>query len=253
MQIAGKVVLVTGAAGGIGAALARGATRRGARVAVADRDAAGLATVAAEIGAFAVPGDLRDPGHIAALVDQVEVQLGPVDLCCCNAGIASGFGHTLNLAAPEDALWQAAWEVNVLSHVRLARRLIPSMTARGQGHFLMTLSAAGLLTQPGSAIYSTTKHAALGFAESLAIAHHAQGIGVTALCPQAVDTALLAAIPQGAAQRDGVLSAEEVAEAGLRGVEDGVFLVTPHAKVRDYLRRKAQDPDAWIAAMRRIS
>ena len=140
----------------------------------------------------------------------------------------------------------------MLSHVRLARRLIPSMTARRQGHFLMTLSAAGLLTQPGSAIYSTTKHAALGFAESLAIAHHAQGIGVTVLCPQAVDTALLATIPQGAAQRDGVLSAEEVAEAGLRGVEDRVFLVTPHAKVRDYLRRKAQEPDAWIAAMRRI-
>ena len=121
---------------------------------------------------------------------------------------------------------------------------------RGSGHFLMTLSAPGLLTKPGSAIYATTKHAALGFAESLVVAHGAPGIGVTALCPQAVDTPLLATIPNGAAQRDGVLTPAEVAEAGLRGVEEGVFLATPHARVRDYVRRKAEDHDRRIAAKR---
>lgn len=253
MRLDGKVVLVTGAAAGIGAALARAAVRRGARVAVADRDAVGLADVAEALGALAVVGDLRDPGHIPSLVDRVEADLGPVDLCCCNAGIASGFGHPENLAAPDDDQWQAAWEVNVLAHVRLARRLIPGMTARGQGHFLMTISAAGLLTQPGSAIYSVTKHAALGFAESLAIAHGGQGIGVTALCPQGVDTPLLAALPTGAAHRDGILTAAAVAEAGLQGVEEGRFLVTPHPKVRGYIRRKADDPDGWIAAMRKVT
>ncbi len=197
MRLDGKVVLVTGAARGIGAALARAAAGRGARVAEADRDALGLAALARDLDVLAVVGDLRDSGHIPALVDRVEADLGSVDLCCCNAGIASGSGHSGNLAAPGDDQWQAAREVNVLAHVRLARRLIPGMTARGQGHFLMTISAAGLLTQPGSAIYSATKHAALGFAESLAIAHAGQGIGVTALCPQGVDTPLLATLPQG--------------------------------------------------------
>lgn len=254
MRVAGEIVLVTGAASGIGAALARECAARGAaRLVLADRNAAGLHQLAARLDGIAVPGDLRDTAHLADLIQGTESRIGPIGLICCNAGVATGFGAGDNIAAPPDEVWSAAWEINVLAHVRLARLALPYMLARKHGHFLQTLSAAGLLTQPGSAVYSTTKHAALGFAESLAIAHGDAGIGVTVLCPQGVATPMLDEIPIGPAQADGVLSAESVAIAGLDGVEAGQFLVTPHQRVRGYVRRKAEDHDGWIKAMRRFA
>lgn len=252
MDVAGEIVLVTGAASGIGAALARECALRGASgLVLADRNAQGVQRMAAELGAIAMPGDLRDTAHLEDLVNGTEARVGPIGLICCNAGIATGFGVPDNIAAPPDEVWSAAWEINVLAHVRLARLALRHMLARKRGHFLQTVSAAGLLTQPGSAVYSTTKHAALGFAESLAIAHGSAGIGVTVLCPQGVATPLLDHIPAGPVQADGVLSPEMVAVAALDGIEAGRFLVTPHERVRDYVRRKAEDHDRWIHAMRR--
>lgn len=250
MKVAGEVVLITGAGGGIGQALAREAKARGAAALVlSDLAGPGLEEIAAETGGIAVAGDLRDAGFITRLVAEAEERAGPVGILCCNAGTAAGWVEEGVITAPSDAVWALAWEVNVLSHVRLSRAVLPGMIARGRGHLLQTISAAGLLTAPGAATYSATKHAALGLAESLAIAHGPDGIGVTALCPQGVDTAMLADVKDEATRADGVMSAGDVARLGFDGVEAGQFLVTPHQRVRRYMAKKASDYEAWIAAM----
>lgn len=250
MKTAGEVVLITGAGGGIGRALAREARRRGAAgLILSDLPGPGLESIAAETGALAIAGDLRDPDFIPALVQQGEAALGPVGIACANAGTAAGWIEKGIITAPGDEIWALAWEVNVLSHVRLSRAVLPGMIARGRGHLLQTISAAGLLTAPGAATYSATKHAALGLAESIAIAHGKDGIGVTALCPQGVDTAMLADVKDEATRADGVMSAEEVAALGFDGVEAGQFLVTPHERVRRYMMKKAGDYEGWIISM----
>lgn len=255
MDIQGKIVVVTGGADGIGAALCRRFAQAGAaHVVVVDRNGAGAAAVAREIGGEAVTLDVSDGAALAAMVAGVEARHGRIDLFCSNAGVAYGDPDKANAASAPDALWLKAWEVNVMAHVHAARAVIPGMVARGGGYILNTVSAAGLLSQIGSATYSTTKHAAVGFAESLAITHGDQGIKVSILCPQGVDTAMLragdaAAQPQ---NLDGVLTPDQVAESVLEGLAAEHFLILPHPVVLTYMQRKAGDYDRWIGGMRRL-
>jgi len=258
MKIEGKVALVTGAAQGIGRALAHELSRRGSRVVVTDIDIEGARRVGEEIGARFERLDVSDPEAIGEAVRATESTEGRLDLLVSNAGIAFSDGPGWTAGSQTDAQWNAVWRVNVMAHVWGVRSAIGGMIARGEGHFLHTVSAAGLLHQIGDAAYSTTKHAALGFAESVAVTHGDQGIGVTVLCPQAVDTKFYSGVGSAAeslaeaASQDGVRTPEEVAVAGLDGVEANRFLVTPHPEALEYFQRKASDYDRWLGGMRRL-
>ena len=249
MRVHDATVVVTGAAGGIGAALAARFLAEGARaVVVSDLDADRVGSVAAALGATAHPCDVRDPDAVAELVGVTEAAHGPIDLFCSNAGVAVPGGPE----ASDDG-WRLSLDVNVLAHVYAARALVPRMTARGQGYLLQTASAAGLLTQLGSAPYAVSKHAAVAFAEWLAITYGGQGLKVSVLAPQAVRTAMTAGVPGGGvAGVDGMLEPEVVADAVVHGLDREDFLILPHAQVLEYFRRKASDYDRWIAGMRRL-
>jgi NAD(P)-dependent dehydrogenase (short-subunit alcohol dehydrogenase family) len=246
----GRVVAVTGAARGIGRALAGAAASRGARVVVLDRDAGGAAEAAAALGGTAMTLDVADGEAVAAAIAAIEAEVGPIALYCSNAGILERDPDPALAASADPGSWMRSFSVNVMGHVHAARTLVPLWRARGGGAFLGTVSAAGLLGQIGSAPYGATKQAALAFLDHLAIAHAEDGIRVAALCPQGVDTAMLR--DAGAAARDGVLSAEAVAEAAFAGLEAGRFLILPHPEVAEYARRRAVDHDRWIAGMARL-
>lgn len=249
MKPENKIVVVTGAAGGIGRALARCFAAAGAKsVICADLDAAGADAVAQEIGGIAVAGNVGVESEIAALVERVEAEIGPIDLFCSNAGILVPGGVEV-----ADADWQRIWDVNVMSHVWAARHLVPRMIERGGGYLLNTASAAGLLNQIGAAPYGVTKHAAVGLAEWLAITYGDQGIKVSVLCPQAVRSAMTRGLEDHVASIDGMLEPEPVAEACLRAIEAETFLVLPHPKVLDYMRAKSENYDRWIGGMRRLN
>ena len=249
MELAGKVIVVTGAAGGIGRALALRFAREGARhVACADIDGAGAEAVAREIGGSGHRVDVSKEADIVALIDAVEASAGPIDLFVSNAGIGIGGG-----AEAPDAGWQRIWDINVMAHVWAARHLVPRMTARGGGYLLNTASAAGLLSQIGSAPYAVTKHAAVGLAEWLAITYGDAGIKVSVLCPQAVRTAMTAGNPDGVASVDGMIEPDEVAEACVRAIEAEEFLILPHPQVLDYMRKKTADYGRWIGGMRKLA
>jgi NAD(P)-dependent dehydrogenase (short-subunit alcohol dehydrogenase family) len=243
VKLAGKIVVVTGAAGGIGAALAERFTAEGAKAVVA-------ADIAAAPGI--VPCDVSRETDIVRLIDDTENRHGPIDLFCSNAGIAVLDPDWDNPASAPDDGWARSWAVNVMAHVWAARHLVPRMGRRGGGYFLNTVSAAGLLSQIGSGPYSATKYAALGFAENLTIAGRDRGIKVSVLCPQGVDTAMLRGITRGVPDRDGVLTAAAVADAVVEGLAAEQFLILPHPEVATYLRRKADDPDRWLSGMARL-
>ena len=254
MKIAGKVCVVTGGASGIGKALATRFIAEGATaVVIADLNADMVSAVGAEIGAQAHALDVRDESAIAALVASAEAEYGQIDLFCSNAGIIGVDGEPWWATGADNGLWQRMWEIHLMSHVYAARACLPAMIARGEGYFLNTASAAGLLAQIGSAPYSVTKHAAVSFAESLAITHGDDGIKVSCLCPQAVDTAMTAGTDGGGvAGVDGMLSAEAVAEAVIQGLDAESFLILPHPEVEEYRQNKARSYDRWLGGMRKL-
>jgi NAD(P)-dependent dehydrogenase (short-subunit alcohol dehydrogenase family) len=252
MELSDRLVVVTGGASGIGRALVRSAYAEGARVVVVvDRDEAGAAAVAADLGARAFPlgADLSREAEVVRVVDTVEQHHGPIDLFCSNAGVLSIGGLDL-----PDEEWRRVLDVNVMAHLWAARALVPRMLERGGGYLLNTASAAGLLAQVGSAPYSVSKHAAVALAEWLSITYGHQGLTVSALCPQAVATAMLGGTSDGGvAGLDGVLSAEDVAAAAIDGIRAERFLILPHPEVAEYERRRATHRERWLEGMRRLN
>jgi NAD(P)-dependent dehydrogenase (short-subunit alcohol dehydrogenase family) len=259
MELAGRSVVVTGAASGIGRALVLRFAAEGARgVVVADLDGGGADAVAEQAGApaVAVSCDVARAEEVDGLIGRAEEAFGAVDLFCANAGVAHGAG----LEAPDD-VWDQAVGVNVRAHVFAARRLVPGWLARGEGYFLSTASAAGLLTQIGSAPYSVSKHAAVAFAEWLAVTYGGRGIRVSCLCPMGVDTPLLHegfgdggdALGSRVVKAAGaVVTPEDVAQVVVDGLREERFLLLPHPEVLDFFRRKAEDYDRWIGGMQRL-
>jgi NAD(P)-dependent dehydrogenase (short-subunit alcohol dehydrogenase family) len=250
MQVQDKVVVVTGGGRGIGRALCERFAADGARaVVVADLDLEPAQEVASALScrSLAVEMDVSDEAQVAKMVEDATAAFGRVDLFCANAGIAEMGG-----ADASDASWRRSLDVNVMSLVYATRAVLPQMLARGDGTILITASAAGLLSQIGSAPYSVSKHAAVGFAEWLAIAHGDAGIQVACLCPQGVMTDMLKAEGTEFLRRDAV-TPEAVAESVVECLSAGRFLVLPHPEVRDYQRAKVEDPDRWLGNMRKLS
>ncbi|MEY2404157.1 MAG: hypothetical protein QOD38_1708 [Acidimicrobiaceae bacterium] len=254
MELADKVAVVTGGGNGIGRALSRRFVAEGAHgVVVVDRDADAVRAVADELGerALGLTADVAVEADIVNVVERTEDHFGPVDLFCSNAGIGGGGGIEAT-----DEMWNDIWAINVMAHVYAARAVLPSMLARGDGYLLNTASAAGLLTNIGNAPYTTTKHAAVGLAEWLAITYGDKGIKVSCLCPQGVRTNMLLGAPGDPSTEvvlaQGAIEPEALAEAVIQGLKAETFLILPHPEVADYVRRKADDPDRWITGMRRL-
>jgi NAD(P)-dependent dehydrogenase (short-subunit alcohol dehydrogenase family) len=250
-------VVVTGAGRGIGRALATRAAAEGARVVVNDLDADNARAVAAEIGGTAAPGDVSSADGVRAVIDSATEALGRIDVFFANAGI-DGAGKDASggdsLQTP-DEVWDRIMDVNVMAHVRAARELVPRWLEDGRGgRFVVTASAAGLLTMIGSAPYSVTKHAAVGFAEWLSVTYGARGVDVHAICPQGVQTQMLedAGPLQALLSRDSALPPEAVADAAVTAIAEGRFLVLPHPEVAGYYAARAADTDRWLAGMRRL-
>ena len=251
MQIKNKVIVVTGAGSGIGKALvSRFMSLEAQTVIAVDLHSATAQQTAAECGCIAMTADVGKEDDVRRVIEETEKTAGPIDLFCSNAGVALGSDEQAN-----NDEWQTSWDVNVMSHVYASRHLVPRMIKRGGGYFLVTASAAGLLNQIGGAAYGTTKHAAVGFAEWLALTYAHQGIKVSMLCPQAVRTQMIANIDdQGsqAASGDGMIEPEQLAEIVVEHLEREAFLILTHREVKEYMTRKASDYDRWIGGMNRL-
>jgi NAD(P)-dependent dehydrogenase (short-subunit alcohol dehydrogenase family) len=257
MELQGRIVVVTGAAGGIGGELVRELVKRGAQTVVAaDLDEPGVRSLAAELGAAVVARelDVADEQATLALIDDVEQSVGPIDIWFANAGVASGIGPD----APDEQ-WQLQWRVNVMSHVYAARALLPRWIERGSGHLVTTASMAGILSSVGDAAYSATKHAALGLAEWLAFTYGAQGVRVSCVCPGAVDTAMLRGGAGGDAAKASavigggeVLAPQQAATRILDAVAEDRFLILTHPEMQQFAVGKAQEPDRWIRGMTKL-
>jgi NAD(P)-dependent dehydrogenase (short-subunit alcohol dehydrogenase family) len=254
MRLSGRHVVVTGGGGGIGGALSQRLAQEGARaVVVADRDLAAAEAVARLFGGMAVQFDAASESSVQALIAQATAANGPIDIFISNAGVPGGMG------GPEtpDETWQEAWQVNVMAHVWAARALLGEMVDRDEGYLINTASAAGLLTQVSSLVYSVTKHAAVSLAEWLAIEYADTGIRVSCICPQGVRTPMLDLAmeePAGAAAlaAGGLIDPEEVAEAVVQGIADERLLILPHAEVAHHMALKGADPERWISGMQRL-
>lgn len=251
MQIEGSVVFITGGAAGIGAALARRfAAEDPEAIIIADVDVRAADSVAASVDGEAVHLDVADAAQTHEVLTRVLDRYGRIDLLCLNAGIATG--GSVDVA---DEVWERTWQINVMSHVRSTRVVLPSMLERGSGHILVTASAAGLLTNIGAAPYSVTKHAAVAFAEWLSVTYGNRGIAVSCLCPQFVDTAMLDELDEfddamKAWVSEIALSSAQVADDVVEGLTDERFLILPHPEVADYVVNRATDRDGWIESMR---
>ena len=249
MKLEGRVAVITGGASGIGRAICHRFAAEGARVVVSDVDLAGAERVANDIGAVAFRTDVSQEKDLIALVAHVEQRVGPIDIFVSNAGIAIGGG-----AEVADAEWRRIIDINLMAHVWAARVLVPDMIRRGQGYLVNVASAAGLLTQIGSAPYAVTKHAAVALAEWLAVTYGDKGIRVSCVCPLGVKTPMLTGSDDRMATllSPEAIEPEAVAEAVVRGMEAETFLILPHDQVRDYVARKASDRDRWIKGMQRL-
>jgi NAD(P)-dependent dehydrogenase (short-subunit alcohol dehydrogenase family) len=244
------VIVVTGGATGIGRALCRRFAAEGPRaIVVADIDVEGAQAVAAEINGLAIGADVSREADVSSLVSAVTTRYGAIDLFCSNAGTIVEGGEEM-----PDAAWQSIWGVNVMAHVYAARAVLPGMLARGEGYLLQTVSAAGLLSQIGSAPYAVTKHAALAFAEWLSITYGDRGIKVSAICPQGVLTDMLLRPRPGGESflKATAVTPEHVAECAVAGIAEERFLILPHPEVAEYFKRKALDYDRWLRGMRRL-
>lgn len=248
MDIRGKVVVVTGAASGIGRAAAiRFAQGGAAGVVVADINGDALTPVEKAVNGLAVRCDVSREADIKALVAAAEAKYGRVDVFFSNAGIIGGEGG-FELS---DEVWERSWKIHGMAHVWAARATVPKMVERGSGYFLITASAAGLLNIVESAPYGVTKHAAVAFAEWLSIAYGRRGVKVSCLCPQAVRTGMVTG-DGGSAGQDGILSAEQVAEDIVKVMAAETFLVLPHPQVLDYARMKTTNYDKWLGGMQKL-
>jgi NAD(P)-dependent dehydrogenase (short-subunit alcohol dehydrogenase family) len=255
MNVKGAVAVVTGAGGGIGAALARKLHAEGAEhVVVCDIDGDAAAAVSEEIGGTAERLDVGNGAAVIAMIGRTQSRLGRIDLYCSNAGITSASG-----LEAENSVWQQAFDVNVMAHVHAARTVIPGMLERGTGYVVLTASAAGILSQPGDAPYTVTKHATVGLAEWIAITYGGRGVGFSVLCPMGVTTPMFTNPKPGGDEAAGVVAAsgnvvtpEQVADAVLDGIHSERFLILPQPEAGTFLQRKATDPDRWLAGMRRL-
>lgn len=248
MKLEGKVAVVTGGASGIGRALARRFKAEGAKgIAVADVQTEALAAVAAEIGGLAITCDVSKESDIQNLVKRTEIELGPIDVFCSNAGIA-----ILGDEQAPDHEWQRNWDIHVMAHIYAARAVAQKMAERGSGYLVNTSSAAGVLTHIKSATYSVTKHAAVAFAEFLSITYGPSGVKVSVLCPQAVNTAMIQGREDDVASVDGMIEPETLAECVIETMEKEEFLILPHPQVLEYMRRKTGDYDRWLRGMQRL-
>ena len=260
-----RTAIVTGGGHGIGRAICRRLRRDGATVVVVDIDSEAAEIVAADVDGIARVVDVGDEAAMLSLIHDTERDIGPVDVFVSNAGVAFGDGDSGAISAegglnPADDRWEACWRVNVMAHVYAARALIPLMLERGGGHLINIASAAGLLSQIGDAAYSATKHAAVAFAESLAIDYGDQGIKVSVVCPQAVATRMIGIEDDsesleggfGGNDVDGIMRADEVADIIIDAAVKGRFLILTHPQVATYFQRKASDHDRWISGMQRF-
>lgn len=258
MKLSGRTVVITGAAGGIGRALARRCLAAGARVAVTDLRSESLRPLEQELGAghLALAANIADEPQLRRLLDAVHSELGPVDVFFANAGVAVG-GDPLGTP---DEVWEQAFAVNVRAHIYAARLLLPGWLERGEGYFVATASAAGLLTQIGSAPYSVSKHAAVAFAEWLSVTYGHRGVRVSCICPMGVRTPMLEGAGEGGLEslaarvvrNAGVIEPEDVASATVEAIEQERFLVLPHPEVLKFFQRKATDYDRWLEGMRQL-
>jgi NAD(P)-dependent dehydrogenase (short-subunit alcohol dehydrogenase family) len=254
MDLANRHIVVTGAAGGIGRALVRRFAAEGARAVVAaDRDLDGARAIAEEVGGLAFELDAAREESVRALVEQARAAHGPIDVFLSNAGVPGAMG------GPEagDEVWDEAWRVNVMAHVWASRALLGEMVARGEGYLINTASAAGLLTQVSSLVYSVTKHAAVALAEWLAIEYGDAGVRVSCICPQGVrtpmlDLAMTEPASAAALSAGGLIEPEDVADAVIAGIAEERLLILPHENVAGFMALKGSDPERWVRGMRRI-
>lgn len=251
MNLKNKTVVITGGARGIGAAIANRFAIEGARIVLADLDQSQVAATAAGCGGLGVACDVTKEAEVQALVKTAEAHFGPIDLFFSNAGVCPD--EPSHAASASNDIWTRCWDVHVMAHVYAARAVLPGMIERGEGYLLQMSSAAGLLSQIGNAAYSTTKHAAVGFAESMAITHGGDGITVSVICPQYVATPMLGyADKNTSSDLPGVITPEQLADTVVQGVREEAFLILPHPDVARFIQFKSGNYDKWLIAMRQL-
>ena len=246
MKIENKVIVVTGGSGGIGLALGSRFISENAKVVILlDINFNNFETKYNNL--ISKICDVTNAKELTRIIDEINLEFGLIDIFCSNAGI-------LTLGDEQTSFddWNKNWNLHVMSHVFAAKKLIPEMLKRGSGYFVNTSSAAGLLSHIDSVSYSTTKHAAIGFAEWIAITYGKQGIGVSILCPQAVETAMTVGRENEVSALDGMMKPEQVAVDVIKAIKEETFLISPHAQVLGYFQNKANNYSRWIGGMQKL-